>query len=85
MVYVGHVAQPFNNAKQLVVLRLSSSHLIRNNFPCHFLFFVFYYYYCYYYYYYYYYYIGSNGDVNNHIAEHHLKTKHQIDWNWIMY
>ena len=22
-----------------------------------------------------------NGDVNNHIAEHHLKTKHQIDWN----
>ena len=20
-----------------------------------------------------------NGDVNNHIAEHHLKTKHQID------
>ena len=23
----------------------------------------------------------SNGDVNNHIAEHHLKTKHQIDWD----
>ena len=23
----------------------------------------------------------KNGDVNNHIAEHHLKTKHQIDWN----
>ena len=22
-----------------------------------------------------------NGDVNNHIAEHHLQTKHQIDWN----
>ena len=22
-----------------------------------------------------------NGDVNNHIAEHHLKTKHQIDWD----
>ena len=21
-----------------------------------------------------------NGDVNNHIAEHHLQTKHQIDW-----
>ena len=21
------------------------------------------------------------GDVNNHIAEHHLKTKHQIDWD----
>ena len=20
-----------------------------------------------------------NGDVNNHIAEHHLETKHQID------
>ena len=20
-----------------------------------------------------------NGDVNNHIAEHHLQTKHQID------
>ena len=37
MVYVGHVAQPFNHAKQLVMLRLSSSHLIRNNFPCHFL------------------------------------------------
>ena len=22
-----------------------------------------------------------NGDVNNHIAEHHLQTKHQIDLN----
>ena len=22
-----------------------------------------------------------NGDVNNHIAEDHLKTKHQIDWD----
>ena len=22
-----------------------------------------------------------NGDVNNHIAEHHLQTKHQIDWD----
>ena len=22
-----------------------------------------------------------NGDVNNHIAEHLLKTKHQIDWD----
>ena len=22
-----------------------------------------------------------NGDVNNHIAEHHLKTKHQTDWD----
>ena len=22
-----------------------------------------------------------NGDVNNHFAEHHLKTKHQIDWD----
>ena len=22
-----------------------------------------------------------NGDVNDHIAEHHLKTKHQIDWD----
>ena len=21
-----------------------------------------------------------NGDVNNHIAEHHLKTKHKTDW-----
>ena len=21
-----------------------------------------------------------NSDVNNHIAEHHLQTKHQIDW-----
>ena len=24
--------------------------------------------------------VTSNGDVNNHIAEHHLQTKHQIDW-----
>ena len=23
----------------------------------------------------------GNGDVNNHIAEHHLKTKPQIDWD----
>ena len=23
-----------------------------------------------------------NGDVNNHIAEHHLKTKHQTDWDF---
>ncbi|CAH3028480.1 unnamed protein product, partial [Porites evermanni] len=22
-----------------------------------------------------------NGDANNHIAEHHLNTKHQIDWD----
>ena len=22
-----------------------------------------------------------NGDVNNHIAKHHLQTKHQIDWD----
>ena len=22
-----------------------------------------------------------NGDVNNHIAEHHLQKKHQIDWD----
>ena len=22
-----------------------------------------------------------NGDVNNHIAEHHLQTEHQIDWD----
>ena len=22
-----------------------------------------------------------NGYVNNHIAEHHLQTKHQIDWD----
>ena len=22
-----------------------------------------------------------NSDVNNHIAEHHLPTKHQIDWD----
>ena len=21
-----------------------------------------------------------NGDVNNHVAEHHLQTKHQINW-----
>ena len=37
MAFVGHVAQLFNHAKQMVMLRLSSSHLIRNNFPCHFL------------------------------------------------
>ena len=23
----------------------------------------------------------TNGDVNNHIAEQHLQTKHQIDWD----
>ena len=23
-----------------------------------------------------------NGDVNNHITEHHIKTKHQIDWDF---
>ena len=23
----------------------------------------------------------KKGDVNNHIAEHHLQTKHQIDWD----
>ena len=23
----------------------------------------------------------KNGDVNNHIAEHHLPMKHQIDWD----
>ena len=23
----------------------------------------------------------KNGDVNNYIAEHHLKTKRQIDWD----
>ena len=22
-----------------------------------------------------------NGDINNDIAEHHLQTKHQIDWD----
>ena len=22
-----------------------------------------------------------DGDVNNHIAEHHLQMKHQIDWD----
>ena len=26
-----------------------------------------------------------DGDVNNHIAEHLLKTKHQIDWDCDMY
>ena len=26
-----------------------------------------------------------NGDVNNHIAEHHLKTKHQTDWDSATY
>ena len=23
----------------------------------------------------------GNGDVNNHIVDHHLQTKHQIDWD----
>ena len=23
----------------------------------------------------------KNGDVNNHIAEHHLHTNHRIDWD----
>ena len=32
-------AQPFNHAKQLVMLRLSSSRPIGNNFPCHYFFF----------------------------------------------
>ena len=32
-----YATQPFNHAKQLVMLRLSSSYLIRNNFSCHFL------------------------------------------------
>jgi len=22
-----------------------------------------------------------NGDINNHIAEHHLQTNHRIDWD----
>ena len=22
-----------------------------------------------------------NGDVKNHIAEHHLQTEHQVDWD----
>ena len=26
-------------------------------------------------------YATRKGDVNNHIAEHHLQTKHQIDWD----
>ena len=25
--------------------------------------------------------VTKNGDVNNHIAEHHLQTEHQIDWD----
>ena len=25
--------------------------------------------------------VMMNGDVNNHIAEHHLQTKHQIVWD----
>ena len=25
--------------------------------------------------------VMRNGDVNNHIAEHHLQVKHQIDWD----
>ena len=40
------VAQPFNHAKQLVMLRLSSSHPVGNNFPCYYLHFLYYYYYC---------------------------------------
>ena len=32
-----YATQPFNHAKQLVMLRLSSSYLIRDNFSCHFL------------------------------------------------
>ena len=24
----------------------------------------------------------SNGDVNNHIAEHHWQTKHETDWDF---
>ena len=24
-----------------------------------------------------------NGDVNNHIAEHHLQTKRRIDWDFV--
>ena len=24
---------------------------------------------------------ARNDDINNHIAEHHLQTKHQIDWD----
>ena len=25
--------------------------------------------------------VTKNGDVNNHIAEHHLHTDHRIDWD----
>ena len=25
-----------------------------------------------------------NDDVNNHIAEHHLQAKHQIDWDSVL-
>ena len=25
--------------------------------------------------------VTRNGDVNNHIAEHHLQVKHQMDWD----
>ena len=25
--------------------------------------------------------VSKNGDVNNHIAEHHLHTNHRIDWD----
>ena len=25
-----------------------------------------------------------NDDVNNHIAEHHLQGKHQIDWDSVL-
>ena len=27
----------------------------------------------------------NNVDINNHIAEHHFKTKHQIDWDPVKY
>ena len=26
----------------------------------------------------------KNGDINNHIAEHHLKMKHQTDWDSVI-
>ena len=26
-----------------------------------------------------------NGDINDHIAEHHLQTKHRIDWDSATY
>ena len=28
---------------------------------------------------------ARNGGVNNNIAEHHLQTKHQIDWDYAHY